>query len=215
MRRTEDLILMLAMDVRKVPRHAIAWRLALAMGAGGAVTLALVVAVLGLQPNLELALGNLSFWVRWIYTGSLAVGAVIATSSLARPDSGRRRGFAFLAIPVLVLMGIGIADLARAPVSDWMTLWLGHVSWQACPWRILWLSAPIFVGLLWAFRQFAPTRPARAGATAGLAAGAWSATLYGLHCPEMSAIFVLSWFSLGIAMAAGLGALLGRRLLRW
>ena len=34
-------------------------------------------------------------------------------------------------------------------------------------------------------------------------------------CPEASAIFVLTWYTLGIGLAAGLGALLGPRLLRW
>ena len=32
---------------------------------------------------------------------------------------------------------------------------------------------------------------------------------------EVSAIFVLTWYSLGILLAAGIGALLGPRLLRW
>lgn len=36
-----------------------------------------------------------------------------------------------------------------------------------------------------------------------------------LHCPEVPAIFVLTWYSLGIALAAGVGALLEPRLMRW
>jgi hypothetical protein len=88
-------------------------------------------------------------------------------------------------------------------------------SWIFCPWLVLLLAAPIFVGLLWSFRRLAPTRLRAAGAVAGLAAGAWAATVYCLHCPEVSALFVLTWYSLGIALAAGVGALLGPRLLRW
>jgi hypothetical protein len=80
---------------------------------------------------------------------------------------------------------------------------------------VLLLSLPILGGLLWALRRLAPTRLALAGGTAGLAAGAWAACLYCLHCPETSAVFVLTWYSLGIALATGLGALLGPRLLRW
>jgi hypothetical protein len=93
-------------------------------------------------------------------------------------------------------------------------MWLGK-SWIFCPWLVLLLAAPIFVGLLWSFRRLAPTRLRAAGAVAGLAAGAWAATVYCLHCPEVSALFVLTWYSLGIALAAGAGALLGPRLLRW
>ncbi|MBL7372919.1 DUF1109 family protein, partial [Escherichia coli] len=44
---------------------------------------------------------------------------------------------------------------------------------------------------------------------------AFAATVYCIHCPEVSAIFVLTWYSLGILLAASIGALLGPRLLRW
>jgi hypothetical protein len=93
-------------------------------------------------------------------------------------------------------------------------MWLGH-SWMVCPWIVLALALPIFAGLLWSFRRFAPTRLRAAGAAAGLTAGAWGAAIYCLHCPEVTAIFVLTWYSLGVLLAAGLGAVLGPRLLRW
>jgi hypothetical protein len=93
-------------------------------------------------------------------------------------------------------------------------LWLGH-SWGICPFIVLVLAVPIFAGLLWSFRRLAPTRLHAAGAAAGLAAGAWAATIYCLHCAEASAIFVLTWYSLGILLATGIGALLGPRVLRW
>jgi hypothetical protein len=67
-------------------------------------------------------------------------------------------------------MGIGIAELASAPSSQWMALWLGH-NWKVCPWRILFVAMPIYFGLLWAFRRFAPVRLPMAGAAAGLTAG--------------------------------------------
>lgn len=88
-------------------------------------------------------------------------------------------------------------------------------SWKVCPWLVLTLAMPIFIGLLWSFRRLAPTRLREAGAAAGLAAGAWAATIYCLHCPEVSAIFVLTWYSLGILLAALAAAFLGPRLLRW
>jgi hypothetical protein len=93
-------------------------------------------------------------------------------------------------------------------------MWLGQ-SWRVCSSLVFLLSIPIFGGLLWSFRRLAPSRLRAAGATAGLAAGAWGATLYCLHCPEVSAIFVLTWYTLGIGLAALLGAIVGPRLLRW
>jgi hypothetical protein len=80
---------------------------------------------------------------------------------------------------------------------------------------LLTLALPIFAGLLRSFRRLAPTRLRAAGAAAGLAAGAWAAAIYCLHCPEVSALFVLTWYSLGILLATAAGALLGPRLMRW
>ena len=82
-------------------------------------------------------------------------------------------------------------------------------------WLVLMLSAPIFIGLLWSFQRLAPTRLTAAGGAAGFAAGAWAATLNCLHCPEVSALFVLTLYTLGIGLAAIVGALLGPRLLCW
>lgn len=211
---TEDLIQMLAIDVRAVPRYVVGQRIAVGILAGAAVSLLLVGGVLGIRPDLDVAIRDFRFWVKWAYTVSLGIGAVLTTASLARPESTRPRWLGLLAVPVLLLLGIGIAEAAQAPPQIWPALWLGR-SWRACPWNILLLSVPIFVGLLWSFRQFAPTRPRAAGAAAGLAAGAWAAALYCLHCPEVSAMFVLTWFSLGIGIAAASGAALGRTLLRW
>ena len=211
---TEDLVRILASDVRAVPRNAVGQRIAFGILSGAAISLLLVGGVVGIRPDLDVAILDFPFWVKWAYTASLGVGAVLTTASLARPESTRPRWLWLLGVPVLLLTAIGIAQMAHASPQDWQALWLGR-SWRLCPWTILLLSAPIFVGLLWSFRQFAPARPRAAGAAAGLAAGAWSATLYCLHCPEVSAIFVLTWFSLGIGLAAAAGAVLGRPLVRW
>ena len=211
---TEELIQSLARNVPAVRRHAVVWRIVSGMLGGGVVTGALTVAVLGVRPDLHAALHGFSFWMKWIYTASLGIAAVTAAVHLARPTGRSLRSLWVLAVPVLLLGGLGIGELARTPARDWLAMWLGH-SWKACPWIVLMLAIPIFVGLLWAFRALAPMRLRAAGATAGLAAGAWAATLYCLHCPEVSAIFVLTWYSLGILLAAALGAVLGPRLLRW
>ena len=152
--------------------------------------------------------------MKCLYSASLGIGAIGLTASLARPESVGPRCFRLLAVPILLLAGISIAELAYTPPADWLAIWLGK-SWRSCPWLSLLLSMPIFIGLWWAFRRLAPTRLRMAGAAAGLAAGAWSATLYCLHCPEVSALFVLTWYSLGIGLATAIGALLGPRLLRW
>lgn len=211
---TDDLIAQLSADVPRVRRHTVGWRLGLGLAGGLIVSLTIVVAVMGVRPDLSVAMHGFSFWMKWGYTISLSIAAVVVTAQLARPDSARLRWLWLLAIPVALLAGLGALELLRTPQGEWLAMWLGE-SWMVCPWRVLTLAAPIFVGLLWSFRRFAPTRLRAAGAAAGLAAGAFAATVYCIHCPEVSAIFVLTWYSLGILLAASAGALLGPRLLRW
>lgn len=211
---TDDLISQLSQDVPPVSRGAVGWRLAIGIGLGALVSMLAVVLALGIRPDLGLAMRGPTFWMKWGYTASIALAALVMTTQLARPDSNRLRWSWILAVPVLLLTGLGVAELARTPPGKWLAMWLGH-SWLVCPWLVLALAMPIFVGLLWSFRRLAPTRLRAAGAAAGLAAGAFAATVYCLHCPEVSAIFVLTWYSLGILLAASLGALLGPRLLRW
>ena len=211
---TDQLILTLSSDVPRVSRHAIATRIGIGLAVGGLVAMIVVTAVLGIRPDLQVAMHGFSFWMKWTYTISLGVGAAFAVTRLARPETQSLRGLWFLAVPVLLLGGVCISELVRTPPGKWLSMWLGE-SWMACPWLVLMLAAPIFLGLLWSFRKLAPTRLRAAGAVAGLAAGAWAATIYCLHCPEVSALFVITWYSLGIALAAATGALIGPRLMRW
>lgn len=211
---TDELIDALAKDVTPVPRRAVGRRLLLGILAGGAVTLLLVALLLGFRDDLGLAMHGFAFWMKWTYTISLGIAAVVMVRRLARPEPVRLRGFWLLAVPFALLAIVSAAEMAHVPPGDWLAMWLGK-TWKKCPWLVLMLSAPIFIGLLWSFRRLAPTRLRAAGAAAGLAAGCWAATLYCLHCPEVSALFVLTWYTLGIGLAAAVGAVLGPRLLRW
>lgn len=212
--KTDDLIANLAADVPPVPRHALSRRLVVGLVLGALVTLLAVGAGLGFRPDLWLAMHGAMFWIKWLYTGSLALCASLATLRLARPDAGMTGWLWMACLPVLGLVAISVEELASVPSSQWLAMWLG-ASWKVCSTNVFLLSVPIFAGLLWSFRRLAPTRLRLAGATAGLTAGAWGATLYCLHCPESSAIFVLTWYTLGMVLAAFAGAMLGPRLLRW
>ena len=212
--KTDDLINTLSADVPPVPRHALSRRLLAGLVLGGCITVLAVACLLGCRPDLWLAMHGHTFWVKWLYTSSLALCASVATARLARPDAGAMGWLWVACLPVLGLAVISVQELASVPSSQWLGMWLG-ASWKVCSKNVFLLSAPIFGGLLWSFRRLAPTRLRLAGATAGLTAGAWGATLYCLHCPESSAIFVLTWYSLGIALAALVGAMLGPKLLRW
>ncbi len=211
---TDTLIAALAKDLPPVSRHAVGRRLLLGILGGGGITLLMIALLLGFRGDLGLAMRGFAFWMKWTYTISLGIGAVVMVVRLARPEPVRLRGFWPLAIPFALLAIVSVAEMAHVPSGDWLAMWLGK-TWKKCPWLVLMLSAPIFIGLLWSFRRLAPTRLSAAGGAAGLAAGAWAATLYCLHCPEVSALFLLTWYTLGIGLAAIAGALLGPRLLRW
>lgn len=198
----------------RVPRYALASRIVRGLVSGGLVTVIVVLVVLGVRSDLPLAMHSFSFWMKWTYTISLGVGALYAVNGLARPAPGSLRILWTLAIPVFVLAAVGIGELVRTPTQEWLSLWLGK-SWKVCSGLVLALAVPIFAGLLRSFRELAPTRLRAAGAAAGFAAGAWAATIYCLHCPEVSAIFVLTWYSLGILVSTAAGAILGPLFMRW
>lgn len=211
---TDELITTLSQEVRPVRRGAIGRRLLVGLGLGAMVSTGVLALWTGIRPDLLAAMAGFTFWMKWAYTLSLALAALTISVQLARPDSAKLHGLWLAAIPVVLLAGTGVLDLLRTPPGEWLAMWLGH-SWKSCPWRVLALAMPIFAGLLWSFRRLAPTRLRAAGAAAGLLAGAFAAAVYCLHCPETSAIFVLTWYSLGILATSLLGALLGPRLLRW
>ena len=212
--RTEELIDTLATGLAPASPAALERRLAAGLLAGTLVTGAMMLVGLGVRHDLLTALTGFSFWMKGFYTLTLAIGATLATRFLARPDAPPMRWLWLLSLPVVAVAALAVFELIRTPDQEWMALWLGH-SWRQCPLLLLTLAVPIFLGLLWAFSHFAPTRLRATGAAAGLASGAGAALIYCLHCPEASASFLLTWYSLGIGLATLFGALLGPRLLRW
>lgn len=211
---TDALIDSLAAKVAPVQPRWVEGRLLLGLLIGGALTAIGIVGGLGLRPDLSHALYGSTIWIKWAYTLSIALIAGAGVTHLARPERRDLRWLWLILMPVALLAALAVAQLAVTPRAAWQTLWLGN-SWQHCSLAVALLSLPVFAGFLWAFRSLAPTRLRLAGAVAGLAAGASAATLYGFHCPETSALFVLTWYSLGIVAAMAFGALLGPRALRW
>ena len=211
---TDQLILSLGSSVTPIRRGLIPRRIALGLIAGGAVTLGVVALKFGFRPDLTIAMHGSAFWMKWTYTLSLGIIAVLATAHLARPEARRPRWLGLLAIPIVALAALALGELIYTPLRSWPELWMGQ-SWRTCSTSVATLALPIFASVVLAFRRLAPTRLRLTGAIAGLAAGALAATLYCLHCPEVSAVFVLTWYTLGIGVAATIGALLGPKLLRW
>ena len=77
------------------------------------------------------------------------------------------------------------------------------------------MSLPLLVAALVGLRHGAPSRPAVAGAIAGMVSAGLAATLYASHCTDDSPLFVATWYTLAALAVAAVGALAGSRVLRF
>lgn len=212
--KTDDLITLLARDTTPVKRNALPMTLGLLAIPGVIIAFLILVPWLGLRPDLAEAVGGMTYWMKTLYTLGLGVAGFALAERLARPGAKGVVGWAMIAVFTLALAAIAVSQLMATPSGEMMPALLGS-TWDKCPWRIVVLSVPGLAAALFAMRRFAPTRPALAGTAAGLLAGGLGATVYGLHCAETAAPFVMIWYSLGVALTAALGAIVGSRLLRW
>jgi hypothetical protein len=211
--KTSELIASLSQAAEAAPPMPVARRLAPALLAAAAVAFVMLLAWLGMRP-LDEAVQTRAFWMKGGYTLTLALGGLLAVAALCRPGQTSRWAPALIAVAVVFVFGMGAMQMARTPEDARMAVWMGS-SARMCSMRIAAFALPFFVGLLIAMRGLAPTRLTLAGAAAGLLAGALGACVYELFCRETGAAFVATWYTLGIAGCAAIGALLGPRLLRW
>ena len=212
--QTHDLIEALAADTQRVSVGALERRLALAALGGAAAALVLVLAWLKLRPDLGEAVGGGFFWIKALYTGSLGLAGLWATARLAQPDVSPRSA---VLVAFAVVAAFEIVALVQFTPMDAQTRLAASqgVSWQVCSRNIVILAAPMLAMSIAALRWMAPTRPMAAGFAAGAFSGGIAATVYGLHCPEATFVFVGLWYTLGVAACGVIGAIAGRYLLRW
>ncbi len=208
--KTEDLIQVMAADSRRP------WPLPVVLSVA-IVVAALVVAVvflpiLGMRPALPLA--DPDVLIKQAFAPALALAAGGAVLRLACPGLGVGRWAVLLStVPAILLLAVAGTLLAQ-PRETWMPSMMGDSSGQ-CLALISMMSVPLLAASLWVLRAGASTRPAISGALAGLLSGSAAATVYAVHCTEDSPLFYSFWYGLAILGVTAVGALLGRRLLRW
>jgi len=211
---TDALITRLSTDLKPVRRHALERRLWLAALIGMAITVVAAYLILDRMIGRPFggAFGGPMFWVKFGYTIAFGLIGLAATPVLARPDG--RIFWPALAAGFLVLAALllGTMDWMRA---DWAMPELMGQTAMVCPWLITVTGVPVLVILLGAMRSLAPRSPTLAGLAAGLVAGGFGAWAYAFYCGETGMIFMAVWYTLGMAMTALLGAVLGRFVLRW
>jgi hypothetical protein len=211
--RTDDLIRALASDGSR-RRPSVGQTLALALLLGLAAAAAVFMVMLGPRPDIAAAAHTPRFLFKFVVTLALAVSATALVARLARPAARSRALAAALWIgPALLALGV-VYELAAVPASQWAARLVGTNS-RVCLSSIPLIAAPVLLAAIIALRRGAPTRPALAGAVAGLLAGGFGATLYAAHCTDDSPLFVMAWYTPAVALVVLVGALLGARLLRW
>jgi len=210
--QTTDLIERLATDLR--PTRSRVRLLGIATLIGAAVSVGLLLWVLGIRSDLARAIFTAAFWMKWGLALATGVVAFLLCVRLARPESKPGSLPLFLLLPLFAFSVAACLQLMNATHTERWGMWLGHSAVQ-CFWCIPLLAIPLLLGVLWAFRFLAPTRLRLAGFSAGLLAGAVAAVIYALSCQETSAAFVATWYSAGMLFPALIGLIIGARVLRW
>lgn len=210
---TDQLIRTLAADNSHRARP-VGFVLALSLVAAAPVSIVLFFATLGIRPDVMTAMHNPFFDLKFAVTLALAIAATIVSLHLSRPEA-LLRGWALLLLVPAGILAAGIGGEMMVPQRlPMMTRLIGHNS-RICMTAIPLLSLPILAGALVGLRHGAPSRPALAGAIAGMLSAGFAATLYAAQCTDDSPLFVATWYTIATAIVAAIGALAGSRLLRF
>lgn len=212
--QTDELISLMAASHQPVDTGRLRRATWLAAAAALALTVALLLATLGVRPDFAGALATLPVAAKLVFGASIAAIALVLFQRSLRPGLRPGRLLPLLAIPVLLVAGWALLALAAAPADQWGALTFGR-HWRSCLVNVpLYAALPLLVLFLLA-RRGAPVDGRLTGACAGFAAGGLAALAYALHCPDDTIPFLAVWYTLAIALTAAFGAIALPRLLRW
>ncbi len=210
---TDQLIRTLAADNRHRSR-SVGVVLTLTLLAAAPLSIAIFLSMLGVRPDVMTAMRNPFFDLKFAVTLSLAIPAIAISLHMSRPEASLGGWAWLLVIPVgLLLAGIG-GEMMVPQRLPMMTRLVGANS-RVCLTAIPLMSLPLLVAALLGLRHGATSRPAVAGAIAGLASAGLAATLYASHCTDDSPLFVVTWYTIASAFVAGIGAFAGSKILRF
>ena len=210
---TEQLIRTLAADSAHRARP-VSFVLAIALLAAAPVSVAIFFAGLGVRPDVMTAMHNPFFNLKFVETLALAISAIALSLHLSRPEASLRGWAWLLLIPVGILAAAIAGEMMLPQRVPMMTRLIGNNS-RVCMTAIPLMSLPLLGGALIGLRHGAPTRPAVAGAIAGLVSAGLAATLYASHCTDDLPLFVATWYTIATALMAAIGALAGSKILRF
>jgi hypothetical protein len=175
------------------------------------LAVALILAFTTIRPDF---LTSFRQWVMgWKTVAPLALGLVLSFLVLQSSQPGLRlRPWHWMTIVLLLAIFWipGLVDYVRTEGEGVQTLNAAYCLKFVTIASLL----PLGLYLFW-LRRAAPTHPMRAGALAGLAAGAFGAFAYATHCPYVAMDYISLYYSLPAAGLAMVSALAAKYICRW
>ncbi len=207
--KTDDLIRQLAAEPMPRRGWSLERRLGLAAAIGFATVLVMVLAGLGIRPDLAETLLTPTGALKIVGATAIAAAGFRVACRLGRPGTSALCPFS------AALFLVPVAVTAFALTGPGVGLGIPAASVLACIGEIFLLAILPLAASLVALQSGAPTRPAASGAVAGLLAGGLAAAGFALACPMNDAGRVAAGYGAAILLLSALGAVAGRRVLAW
>lgn len=186
-----------------------AWLLAEIGVAGGLAALLLIFFWLDLRPDLETAAAQPFFWLKMAFTASFGAAGFDGFARLLRGGPPAPTAIIVAAAAALVFAVGGAAEILRLEPAVLARQFV-PASIGACFFNIAVLALPTLLLSLTALRCMEPERSAWVGFAAGVFAGGLAASVYGLHCPHATFLFVGLWYGGGVLLCGAFGAAINR-----
>ena len=210
---TDRLIQTLAAD--HAQRRSVGNMLAMALLVALPMAALMMLSTIGMRADIHAAMRMPLFDLKLVTTLALAIPAIAISLHLSRPEA-TLRGWGWMLLAPVAVLALGIVgEMMWMPQRPpMMARWMGRNA-MLCLAAIPLLALPILAAALLALRQGAPSRPALAGAVAGLLSAGLAATVYATHCVDDSPLFVATWYTLATALMTAIGALAGAKWLKY
>jgi len=214
---TDRLIDILSVDPEPVDSGQLGKVLLLAIVAGGAAAVALMLATVGLRPDLQSTAHLEWLAVKLLFALSVIGAGVPLLSRSIRPGLEDETNWALIFLPFLTAIAVALAVLliGEPQARGAMLRGATSISSARCLLCIVFFAALPLAAVIWAVRKGAPTRLKLCGGIAGIVAGGIGAAAYAFNCTSDTIPFIAIWYGMAITLCAFIGALLGPRVFRW
>jgi hypothetical protein len=214
---TDRLIDILSADPEPVHSSQLGKVLLLAIVAGAAAAVVLMLATVGPRPALQTTAHLEWLAMKLLFALSVVGVGVPLLSRSMRPGLEDNTNWALILLPFLAAIAAALAVLLLGQPQARKAMLHGAtaVSSGRCLLCILFFAAIPLGAVICAVRKGAPTRLKLSGGIAGVVAGGIGAAAYAFNCNSDTIPFIAVWYGAAIVLCAVIGAQLGPRVLRW